>query len=146
MPLRARILASALAVASCQAGEIIALPNSAIMRSEHNLVSLKAGTAVEVLERGDKTISIRYNGQTGTIPASSLAAAARPAAATPSPTPRPAAAAAKPAAPAAHPSVVADQPQSVYGNLVKKAETAVAKHDQNLVKPANSATDTTPSN
>ena len=145
MPLRARVLAAALAAASCQAGEIIALPNNTVMRSDRSLVSLKAGTAVEILERGDKTISIRCNGQTGTIPASSLAAPARPAAVPPSPTPRPAAAAAKPAAPAGH-SLVADQPQSVYGNLVKKAETAVAKHDQNLVKPANSATDAAPSN
>jgi len=145
MSLRARALVAALAIGSAHAGDIIALPNNTVMRSDHSLVSLKAGTAVEVLERGDKTISIRCNGQTGTIPSSSLAPATRPAAAPASPTPRPAAAAAKPAAPAGH-SVVADQPQSVYGNLVKKAETAVAKHDENLVKPANGATDTTPSN
>jgi hypothetical protein len=139
------MLVVALAVGSCQAGDIIALPNNTVMRSDRSLVSLKAGTAVEVLERGDKTISIRYNGQTGTIPAGSLAAAARPSGASAPPAQKPAAAAAKPAAPAPH-SLVADQPQSVYGNLVKKAETVVAKHDENLVKPANAATDGTPSN
>lgn len=145
MSLPLRMLVVALAVGSCQAGDIIALPNNTVMRSDRSLVSLKAGTAVEVLERGDKTISIRYNGQTGTIPAGSLAAAARPSAASAPPAQKPAATAAKPAAPAPH-SLVADQPQSVYGNLVKKAETAVAKHDENLVKPANAATDGTPSN
>ena len=78
MSLPLRMLVAALAVGTCQAGDIIALPNNTVMRSDRSLVSLKAGTAVEVLERGDKTISIRYNGQTGTIPAGSLTAA-RPA-------------------------------------------------------------------
>jgi len=137
LPLRA--IVAALAIGTCQAGDIISLPNSTVMRADHSLVSLKAGTAVEVLERGDKTVSIRYNDQTGTIPASSLTATARPTAAARPQAPRPAAAAQKPAAPATH-SIVADQPQSTYGNLVKKAETAIAKHDENLVKPADSAT------
>jgi|GEM_PF-4436034 len=139
------MLVVALAIGSCQAGDIVSLPNNTVMRLDRSLVSIKAGTAVEVMERGDKTISIRYNGQTGTIPASSLTAVPRPPAAAAQPAPRPAATAAKPASPAPH-SLVADQPQSVYGNLVKKAETAVAKHDENLVKPANAATDGTPSN
>jgi hypothetical protein len=145
MPLPLRILVVALAIGTCQAGDIVALPNNTVMRSDRSLISLKAGTAVEVLERGDKTISIRYNGQTGTIPAGSLTAAARPSSASVTPAPKPAATAAKAAAPAPH-SIVADQPQTVYGNLIKKAETAVAKHDENLVKPANGATDGTPSN
>jgi len=132
------MLVVALAIGSCQAGDIVSLPNNTVMRLDRSLVSIKAGTAVEVMERGDKTISIRYNGQTGTIPASSLTAVPRPPAAAAQPAPRP-------ASPAPH-SLVADQPQSVYGNLVKKAETAVAKHDENLVKPANAATDGTPSN
>ena len=145
MSFHLRMVVVALAIGSCQAGDIIALPNNAVMRADHSLVSLKAGTAVEVLERGEKTISIRYNGQTGTIPASSLTAAAHTAAAPTPPAQKPVATAAKPAPPATH-SLVADQPQSVYGNMVKKAETAVAKHDENLVKPANGVTDGSPSN
>jgi hypothetical protein len=133
-----RISALALSICTCLA-EDLTLPNSAIMRADRSLVSIKAGTVVEVLERGDKTISIRYKGQTGTIPASSLVATGPSAASAP--------AAAKPAPPAAKTaaaasgSVVVDHPQSFYGNLVKKAETNIAKHDENLVKPANEAAD-----
>jgi len=144
VPLPVRILVLTLSIGTCLA-EDLTLPNNTIMRADRSLVSIKAGTVVEVLERGDKTISIRYKGQAGTIPTSSLTAAASPSGASAGPTPKPAAAAAKPAPPAAH-SLVADQPQSVYGNMIKKAETAVAKHDENLVKPANSVTDPSPSN
>jgi hypothetical protein len=126
----------------------VALQSNTTMRADRSLVSLKAGTVVEVLDRNDKTISIRYKGQTGTIPASSLTAA-KPETSVAASAPAPAAAA-KPAAPAkpagpASGSLVVDQPQSVYGNLVKKAEANIAKHDENLVKPANAATDDTPS-
>ena len=38
-----------------------------------------------------------------------------------------------------------DNPQSTYGNLVKKAETNIAKHNDNLVKPADQVTDDSPS-
>jgi hypothetical protein len=131
----------ALSLGTCLA-EDIAIKSNTTMRADHSLVSLKAGTVVEVLERGDKTISIRYKGQTGTIPTSSLTASAS------SSTP-PAPVAAKSASPAktapASNSVVVDHPQSFYGNIVKKAETAVARHDENLVKPANEASDDNPS-
>ncbi|HXQ80813.1 MAG TPA: hypothetical protein VN775_05860 [Opitutaceae bacterium] len=143
-PSALRILVLILSIGTCLADDLM-LPNNTIMRADRRLVSIKAGTVVEVLERGDKTISIRYKGQAGTIPTSSLTAAASPSAASARPTPKPAAAAAKAAPPASH-SLVADQPQSVYGNMIKKAETAVAKHDENLVKPANGVTDPSPSN
>ncbi len=133
-----RLCVVVLLVGTCAADEI-ALPNNAVMRADRSLVSIKAGTVVEVLERGDKTISIRYKGQEGTIPASSLAAqttVAAPAA----PAPKSAPTTAKPPSPASG-SLVADHPQSFYGNIVKKAETNIAKHDENLVKPTNAATD-----
>lgn len=142
-PLILRISVLAMAIGTCMA-EDMTLPGNTVMRGDHTLVSLKAGTVVEVLQRGDKTISISYKGQAGTIPASSLTAASSP----PAPS---AAAAAKPAAPAAKTasnapgSVVVDHPQSFYGNIVKKAETNIARHDETLVKPANEATDDTPS-
>jgi hypothetical protein len=106
------------------------------MRVDRSLTSIKAGTTVEIVERGDKTITIRYKGQMGTIPLSSLAAKDAPAA-----NPAPAAAKATPAATPARKSLVVDNPQSTYGNLVKKAETNAAKHEDNLVKPADQAAD-----
>ncbi len=111
-----------------------------MMRGDRSLTSLKAGTTVEILERGDKLITIRYKGQTGTIPLSSLAAK-DPSASSPTPL----AVKVTPAVPTAPKSIVVDQPQSTYGNLVKKAEVNAAKHDDNLVKPANQATDDNPS-
>lgn len=123
----------ALCAATCLA-EDLTLPSNTIMRVDRSLVSLKAGTVVEVLERNDKTVSVRFKGQTGTIPASSLTAKPQASASAPVAPP-----AAKPAAPAPA-SVVVDHPQSVYGNLVKKAETNIAKHDENLVKPTDETT------
>jgi hypothetical protein len=116
------------------------LPKNTVMRVDRSLTSLKAGTVVEIVERGDKSITIRYKGQTGTIPLSSLASTNLPAAA-------PAAVAIKPAPVATpHPkSLVVDNPQSTYGNLVKKAEINAAKHNDNLVKPADQVTDDNPS-
>jgi hypothetical protein len=136
-----RIFALALSIGTCLADEIT-LPKNTVMRADRSLVSIKAGTVVEVLERGDKTISIIYKGQTGTIPTTSLVAASGPSAASAPATAQPVASAAK--APAPTPSsLVVDHPQSFYGNIVKKAETSVAKHNDNLVKPANDATDDT---
>jgi hypothetical protein len=114
------------------------LQTNAVMRVDRSLTSLKAGTAVEIVERGDKSITIRYKGQTGTIPLSSLAAK-NPQAATP------ASVATKATPPATSKSVVVDNPQSTYGNLVKKAEINAAKHDANMVKPADQVTDENPS-
>ena len=131
--LRASLLT--LAVGTCLAEDAV-IAKSTVMRADRSLVSLKAGTVVEVVERGDKTVSIRYKGQAGTIPAGSLGAPSGAAAA-------PAPAAAKPAEPAAKPqqaapkSLVVDQPKSFYGNVVKKAEVNAVKHEDNLVKPAN---------
>jgi len=110
------------------------------MRADRSLTSLKAGTVVEIVARGDKTITIRYKGQTGTIPVSVLAATGHTAA-----TPAPVAAKAAPTPAPTRKSLVVDNPQSTYGNLVKKAETNAAKHEDNLVKPADQVTDDNPS-
>jgi hypothetical protein len=116
------------------------LQKNTVMRIDRSLTSLKAGTVIEIVERGDKSITIRYKGQTGTIPLSSLAANNLSAV-----TPAPVAIKPAPAATNAPKSVVVDNPQSTYGNLVKKAETNAAKHDNDLVKPANQVTDDDPS-
>jgi hypothetical protein len=138
-PLRICILAMAIATGMA---EDMALPTNTMMRGDRILVSLKAGTVVEVLSRGDKTITIRYKGQTGTISTSSVTAA--PGAPVASAAAKPAVPVARTGSPAPN-SVVVDHPQSFYGNLVKKAEISVAKHDENLVKPANEAADDSPS-
>jgi hypothetical protein len=128
-----------LSVGTCHAEDAV-LQKSTVMRVDRSLTSLKAGTVVEIVERGDKSITIRYKGQTGTIPLSSLASTNLPAA-------TPAAVAIKPAPVATTPpkSLVVDNPQSTYGNLVKKAEVNAAKHNDNLVKPADQVTDDIPS-
>ncbi len=110
------------------------------MRGDRSITSLKAGTVVEIVERGDKTVTIRYKGQTGTIPLSSLPAKDQPAV-----PPPPVAAKAVPPKTTAPKSIVVDNPQSTYGNLVKKAEKNAAKHEDNLVKPADQVTDDSPS-
>jgi hypothetical protein len=131
--------------------EDVTLPKNTVMRVDRSLTSLKAGTVVTIVARGDKTITISYNGKTGTIPTNSLPGASTPAAVrTPATTAAAAPATATTApgtAPAAKPaakSLVADNPQSTYGNLVKKAETNAAKHEATLVKPANEVTDDSP--
>jgi hypothetical protein len=113
-----RILALLLAAGTCLAEDAV-VAKGTVMKADRSLVSLKAGTVVEVLGRTDKTASVLYKGQTGTVPLASLGGAA-----------------AKP--------VIADQPQSFYGNAVKKAEVNAAKHDDSLVKPANEVMDDTP--
>jgi len=118
----------------------VVLPKNTIMRGDRSITSLKAGTVVEVVERGDKAVTIRYKGQTGTIPLSSLPTKDQPAA-----TPTPVVAKAAASQTNAPKSVVVDNPQSTYGNLVKKAEKNAAKHDDNLVKPADQVTDNSPS-
>jgi hypothetical protein len=85
------LLLAALALGACCAclAEEVTLPQNVILRSDRSLTSIKAGSVVEVLSRDESTVTIRYNGQTGTIPASSLVAV----------TPTPTAAAAPGAAP-----------------------------------------------
>jgi len=137
--LRARAIVPFLILsAGVSLAEDVVLPKNTVMRGDRGITALKAGTVVEVVARGDKTVTIRYKGQTGTIPLSTLAPK-DPSVATPAP------AAAK-AAPAPAPkSVVADNPQRTYGNLVKNAEKNAAKHEDNLVKPADQAAGDSPS-
>ena len=84
------------------------------MRGDRLIVSLKPGTVVEVVERGDKTITIKYKGQTGTIPNPAAPSGATVVQATTAP---------KTAAPTPSPakkSLVVDAPQSTYGNWSRK--------------------------
>ncbi len=120
-----RLIALLLLSTALCAAEEITLPKSTVLRTEHSMMSLKAGTVVEVVSRDDKTLTVTYKNVTGTIPASALVAA--PAA--------PAAAEAKkkeePSAPPAEKGA-----QTTYGKAVQKAKENAGKHDKNVVKPA----------
>jgi len=98
--------------------EEVTLTKPAVLRTERSIVSLKAGTVVELLSRDEKTLTIRYNKQTGTIPLASIAAAE-------SPPPEKA----KPSEPPPR------KAETTYGKAVEKARDNAAKHDKNAVKP-----------
>lgn len=44
----------------------------AVLKSDRAIVSLRAGTMVDILSRDEWTLTVRYNNLTGTIPATSL--------------------------------------------------------------------------
>jgi hypothetical protein len=73
-----RLLAVALSLVAwglCTAGET-ALVQNVVMRSDQSLVSIKAGTIVELVSVDEKAATIRYHGQTGTVPLSSVSSVA----------------------------------------------------------------------
>jgi len=60
------------------AAEEITLPKATVIRTQRGIVSVKAGAVVEVLSRDEKTLTVRFNNITGTIPAASVTAAPEP--------------------------------------------------------------------
>lgn len=112
-----------LGVLTCSAGEVT-LTKSAMLRGDRSATSLKAGTVVELISRDEKTLTVRYRNQTGTIPAASVDAA--PAAAAPKKEET------KPDKPSAPPR----KAETTYGKAVEKARDSAAKHEKNVVKPA----------
>lgn len=102
----------------CSAQEF-RLTRPAILKSERSIVSLKAGTIVDLISRDEKTLTVRFNNVTGVIPASCLADA-------------PAATAAKPGSP--KPAAPAQPSGSRYVNAVNKTKGNIAKHEQNDAK------------
>lgn len=104
----------------CFAGEIT-LTKSAILKGERTIVSLKAGTVVELLGRDDKTLTVRYGKITGTIPATSATESAS--ALEPVKNEDPA------------PAPPARKATTNYGKAVEKAKENAAKQDKNLAKP-----------
>ena len=117
--------------------EPVTLKQPALLRQDRNAMSLKAGTVVELISREGNEITIKYRDLTGKIPASKLEEP-KPSSTTAS-APAPKASEEKKSekkAPAAKsaPSL-AENPQTTYGKLVKKAKDTVAEHDKKLVKP-----------
>ena len=126
--------------ASAGFAEEATLTKNTVMRAEKSLVTLKAGTVVQVVKRNGQTVAISIAGKAGTIPSSALEV---PAVATPpapvAATPVPARAAAAP--PAGGPPAPAPAPPATttYGRAVEKARAHAAKHEKTLVKPTDEA-------
>jgi hypothetical protein len=109
------------------------LPRNTVMRTGNSLVILKAGTVVQILEHGEKTVSIKVNGTTGTIPWSSLDADEPMQLA-----PHPAPAAATVTAAATPPAGTPAEPHkatTMYGKAVEKARAAADSHEKAMVNP-----------
>lgn len=108
-------------------GEEITLTNPAVLRADRSMVSLKAGTVVELISRGEKVLTVRHGKLTGTIPVNSVGS---PAPATGSGK-KPEAAPARPAPPASGGKATTN-----YGKAVEKAKDSVAKRGKNVVQSA----------
>lgn len=149
-----RLIPLLLLVVSPLFAEKVTLKQNAILKGERTLLTLKAGTVVEVVSRDRFDLTVKYNNVTGTIPSSKIeepteaqaAAAAKAAESKPvaKKTPEPA----KAPAPAKAPEVAPAPPsepapvsgaQTNYGKAVRRAKTNAAAHEANLVKPADEA-------
>ena len=125
--------------ASAGFAEEATLTKNTVMRAEKSLVTLKAGTVVQVVKRNGQTVAISIAGKAGTIPSSArevpaVATPPAPVAATPVPARAPVV-----APPPAAPPAPAPQAVSVYGRAVEKARANAAKHEKTLVKPTDEA-------
>lgn len=103
------------------AAEEVTIVKPTLLKAGRNAVSLKTGTVVELVSRDEKTLTVRYSKLTGTIPASSVAPAGEPLKQEEAP-PR------EPPPPR--------KAETTYGKAVEKAKENAAKHEKNLVKPA----------
>lgn len=97
--------------------EEVTLKQPAVLKADRNMVSLKAGTVVELLSREGDSLTVKYKELTGKIPASKLD--------------EPKATVAKPKEDGAP----ANPPQTGYGKAVQKAKDNAKAHDKNVVKP-----------
>ena len=134
-----RLVPLLLLVATPLPAEDVTVKQSAVLKADRNLVSVKPGTVVELISRDGATVTIKYKNLTGKIPASNLEEPdpSAPAAKAESPARKPAAPAAKPK-PARKPEKKspedkpANPPQTFYGKAVQKAKDSAAAHDRNV--------------
>jgi len=114
--------------------EPVTVRESVILKAERTVISIKAGTEVELVAREGDTATIRYRNVTGKIPAGKLTDAAKPA-----PAAEPSKAAEKKTSPAEaekpSPPAPKSPPQTGYGKAVQKAKDNTAARDKNAVKP-----------
>jgi len=134
MPRPTLALVLFLAVAALAArAETVTLTKSAMLKAERSIVSLKAGTVVELLARDDQNLTVRFNEVTGKIPVASIGGA--PADAKPE-TKKPEAKKTEAKKPeAANPAPPPRKAESTYGKAVEKARQNADKHEKSLVKP-----------
>ena len=129
-----RLLPLLLLLASPLIADMAVVRENTLLKGDRSAVSIKAGTAVEVIARDDDYATIKYRNVTGKIPVSKLVEAKE--AAAPKPAEKPAEAA-KPSAPPADTTTGARRPPTTnYGKAVQKAKDNAAAHEKNLVKPA----------
>jgi len=113
--------------------ETVTLTKSAMLKGERSIVSLKAGTVVELLARDDQNLTVRFNEVTGKIPAASIVGA--PADAKPEPK-KPEAKKPEAKKPeAAKPAPPPRKAESTYGKAVEKARQNADKREKGLVRP-----------
>ncbi len=121
-----RIAILLLLSSACCFAEEVTLTRSAVMKADRSIVSLKAGTVVELLSRDEKNLTVRFGKNTGTIPVGSIAATA----------PGAVAEVKKPVPPPATPAAPPRPAETNYGRAVEKAKENAAKHEKNLVRPS----------
>jgi len=124
-----------LLVAAPLLAETVTVKESTMLKAERAVVSIKAGTEVELIARDADTATIRYHNLTGKIPASKLDGEVKTAEAPKAEEKKPLPAEAKSAADKAAPPA-ARAPQTTYGKAVQKARDNAAAHEKNVVKPA----------
>lgn len=111
--------------------ETVTVKEAAILKADRTMISVKAGTEVELIARDADTATIRYHNVTGKIPAYKLEGGT-PDAGTPKAEEKKIAAD-KPAAPPA--PLPVRPPQTTYGKAVQKTRDTAGAHDKNAVKP-----------
>lgn len=126
-----RLIPILLVCASALCAEEVTLKQSAVLKADRSMVSLKAGTVVELMSRDGDQVTVKYQKLTGKIPASKLeepkaSAAAKTEEAKP--------AESKPAESANANPPPANPPQTTYGKAVQKAKENAAAHDKNVKK------------
>ena len=131
-----RLLPLLLLLASPLHADMAVVRENTLLKGDRSAVSIKAGTAVEVVARDGDYATIKYRNVTGRIPAAKLEEAKEAAAPKPETKPEEKPAESKPAAPPADKSSGARPPTTNYGKAVQKAKDNAAAHEKNLVKPA----------
>lgn len=117
-----------LALATSLFATEVTLRQPALLKADRSVVSLKAGTVVELVSRDGNQVTIKYRNLTGKIPASKLEEPAAPA-----PAAKPAEEKPREDKPAE--TKPANPPQTTYGKAVQKAKDNASQHEKNLVKP-----------
>jgi hypothetical protein len=128
--IRLPLLGLLIALGSTLSAEEVTLRQPAMLKAERSLVSLKAGTVVELVAREGDKVTIKYRNMTGVISADKLE---EPKVAE---APKPTEPKAKENPSAEAPPSAKPPPQTNYGKAVQKAKDSAAAHDKNVVKPA----------